>query len=514
MIRQGKILYSMGIFFTFLLIFSATWNRYYGLMSGLEYSSIDYFKVIVTKSMDPLEIMKHIVYPENGLFLQNIFLLFPFKLLTVFFSLQISYVLSSLLVIVAASLLLYLTLRKFINKRLSLLLLWLLMFTQTSISFLESLNLKSKSFSQLENLALLDFPNPSSIILGILIFYYFGILRDAPPKSKTFLICLCLFLQIFISPISSILCGFWALLHYFMSARSPRFNSTRKVSLSVFSIYWILISSQVFILIRGKSGHHESLIGSILKNQSFQFSWVYFLLYILFPLAGLLVSRAVMNVSWHEIGHRFSFILVLYLTSIVTLIYSIITGDGALKAVLNSSGVTPLTNALVFVPILCLFSEARFSNFLIVRSHFFGSAIRRLPVFMNVVITVLLFAVTIQSSWITIGSANSYSRSICPNFNDEDRIDIEQMVLMSTDLDLEGKKAVILDYANRNMNPSDFAIFMENPIDSSSSDGFEGDSCVQKGLGYLSLNGLNQSRISRISAIDLVVIFTESRTTN
>jgi hypothetical protein len=85
---------------------------------------------------------------------------------------------------------------------------------------------------------------------------------------------------------------------------------------------------------------------------------------------------------------------------------------------------------------------------------------------------------------------------------------------MSTDLDLEGKKAVILDYANRNMNPSDFAIFMENPIDSSSSDGFEGDSCVQKGLGYLSLNGLNQSRISRISAIDLVVIFTESRTTN
>lgn len=514
MIRHGKILHIMGIFFTFLLAFSATWNRYYGLVSGLEYNSIDYFKIIITKSMGPLEIVKHIVYPENGLFLQNIFLLFPFKFLTLFFSIQISYALSSLLVIVAASLLLYLILRKFINKRLSLLLLWLLMFTQTSISFLESLNFKGKNSHQSGNLALLDFPNPSSIILGILIFYYFGILRDAPPKSKTLLICLCLFLQVLISPISSILCGSWALLHYFMSARSPRFNSTRKVSLSVLSIYWILISSQVFTLIRGRSGTHESLIGSILKNQTFQFSWVYFFLYILFPLAGLLVCKATMNISWHEIGHRFSFILLLYLTSIVTLIYSIIEKDGALQAVLSSSGITPLTNALVFVPLLCLFSEARFSNFLVVRSHFFGSATRKLPVLMNVVIIVLLFAVTIHSSQITVSAANSRSQSICPTFNGKDRIEIEQLVLQSTDLDLEGKKVLLLDYANRNMDPSDFAIFMKNPIDHSNTGGSMGDSCVQEGLGYLSLNGLNQSRLSRTSATDLVVIFAKNRTTN
>ncbi len=514
MIRQGKILDGIGIFFTLLLIFIATWNRYYGLMSGLEYSSIDYYKVIITKSMDPFEIVKHIVYPENGLFLQNIFLLFPFKLLTVFFSLHISYALSSLLVIVAASWLLYLILRNFLDKRLSLLLLWLLMFTQTSITFLESLNFRGKNFSQLGNLALLDFPNPSSIILGILIFFYYGILRDAPPKSKTLMICLCLFLQVLISPVSSILCGVWALLHYFMSARSPRFNSTRKVSLSVFSVYWIIVSSQVFILIRGTSGTYESLIGGILINQTFQFSWVYLFLYILFPLAGLLVSRATMNVSWHEIVHRFSFILLLYVTSIVTLIFSIIKRDGALQAVLSSSGITPLTNTLVLVPLLCLFSEARFSNFLVVRNHFFGSATRILPVLMNLVIIVLLFAVTIQSTWITVSVANSRSLSICPTFNDEDRIEIEQMVLRSTDLDLEGKKVLILDYANRNMDPSDFAIFMENPIGHSNTGRSTGDACVQKGLGYLSLNGLNQSRLSRISATDLVVIFTQNRTSN
>jgi len=512
MMRQGRVLHLIGLFFTLFLIFTSTWNRYQGLMSGLEYSSVDYFKIIITNYMGPLEIVQNILYPENGLFLQNIFLLIPFKLLTVPFSLQVSYALSSFLVTAAASWLFYLILRKFLNKRLSLLLLWLLMFTQTSISFLEFFNLQDKTFNQLGNLALLDFPNPSTVILSILIFYYFGVLKDAPPKSKTLLICLCLFLQVLVSPISSIICGTWAVAHYFMSVRSPRFHSTRKLRLTVFSLYWVLISSQLLILIRGRSANKESLIAGILKNQLLQFSWLYVVLYLVLPIVGIFLSRALMNVSWSEISHRFSFIIVLYLTSVLAMIYSFIVGDGALQAVLNASGITPLTNTLVYVPILCLLSEARFSHFLAVRSELFRKLTRMLPFLLNTTIVVLLCSVTVQTSWITVSATSNRSQSNCPTFTYEDRIQIEQLVLNSTNLDLNSRKISILDYANRKMNPFDFAVFMENPIDWSNSDRLKEGSCVQKGLGYLSLNGFNQSRISRIRATELVVIFTKNWT--
>ena len=510
MMRQGRIPHLIGLLFTLFLIITSTWNRYQGLMSGLEYSSVDYFKIIITKYSSPLEIVQNISYPENGLFLQNIFLLFPFKLLTVPFSLQFSYALSSFLVTVAASWLFYLILRKFLNKRLSLLLLWLLMFTQTSTSFLESINLHGKVFNRLGNLAILDFPNPSSVILSILIFYYFGVLKDAPPKSKIFLICLCLFLQVLVSPISSIICGTWAVAHYFMSVRSPRFHSTRKIRLTVFSLYWVLISSQVLILVRGRSANKESLIAGILKNQVFQFSWAYVVLYLVLPIAGIFLSRALMNVSWSEISHRFSFIIVLYFTSVLSMIYSFIVRDGALQAVLNASGITPLTNTLVYVPILCLLSEARFSHFLAVRNELFGKLTRILPFLLNATIVVLLCSVIVQTSWITISATHNRSQSNCPAFTDEDRIEIEQLVLNSTNLDLNGKKNLVLAYANHKMNPTDFTVFMQNPINSSNSDGLEEVSCVQKGLGYISLNGLNQSKISRIRATELVVIFTKN----
>lgn len=514
MVRQGRTSHLIGLLFTLFLIFTSTWNRYHGMMSGLEYSSVDYFKVIITKYMGPLEIVQNISYPENGLFLQNIFLLFPFKLLTILFSLQLSYALSSFLVSIAASWLFFLILRRFLNKRLSLLLLWLLMFTQTSTTFLESINLQGELFNRLGNLAILDFPNPSSVILSILIFFYFGVIKDAPPKLKTLLICLCLLLQVLVSPISSIICGTWAVAHYFMSVRSPRFHSTRKVRLTVITLYWVLISSQILTLVRGKSADEESLIAGILENQVFQFSWAYVVLYLLLPIAGIFLSRALMNVSWSEIGHRFSFIIVLYFTSVLSMIYSLMVRDGALQAVLNASGITPLTNTLVYVPILCLLSEARFSHFLAIRNEFFGKLTRILPFLLNATIVVLLCSVIVQASWITISATNNRFQSNCPTFTDEDRIEVEQLVLNSTNLDLNGKKNLILAYANHKMNPRDFAVFMQNPINSSNSDGLEEVSCVQKGLGYLSLNGLNQSKISQITATELVVIFTENWTAN
>ena len=68
-----KHLQNFGFGLTVVLLCTSFWNRYQGIVTGFSFSSIDYFKGIVTTSMSSIEIVTNIVYPSNGLFLQNIF---------------------------------------------------------------------------------------------------------------------------------------------------------------------------------------------------------------------------------------------------------------------------------------------------------------------------------------------------------------------------------------------------------------------------------------------------------
>jgi hypothetical protein len=506
---KSKHLQSFGFGLTVVFLCISFWNRYQGMVTGFNFSSVDYFKSIVTASMSPTEIVTNIAYPSNGLFLQNIFLLFPFKFLSTFFSIQFSYALTSFLLSVMSSYFFYKILRRFLTVKASLLLLWLLMFTQTSVSFHEFFLSADKNIGQFGNLALSDFPNPSSIVLGLLVFYHIGVLADAPPKMRTLRICFALLLQVLISPINSIICGFWAFTDYFMSSRSPRFHLTRKIRLTVFIFYSVLIFLQVVKLVTGESESGQSLVTSLLRNQPLQFSFYHLVLYILLPVLLLTIFTKIMNVSWREIIQRFSFIAVLYFLSLASLIYAILLNENGLYEVLNRSGVTPLTNALVYLPVLYLLSEGRYSRLFALRSLLFEKIVRISPLLVNTLVIVLLVAVSVQATWISISAARGQAQATCLNFDSAERLKVENLIRESSVLELEERKELILNYARGKLSPIDFIAFMTSPLDPVIAQEKLGASCSLLGLGYLSLNGLSQSKVSRNRATDLILKFTD-----
>ena len=399
-------------------------------------------------------------------------------------------------------------LRRFLTVKTSLLLLWLLMFTQTSVSFHEFFLSDDKNIGQLGNLALFDFPNPSTIVLGLLVFYYFGVLTDTPPKIRTLRICLALLLQVLISPINSIICGVWAFTDFFMSSRSPRFYLTRKIRLTMFMFYSVLIFLQVMKLVTGGSESGESLATSLLRNQPLQFSYYHSVLYIFLPLLLLTIFTKIMNVSWREILQRFSFVAVLYFFSLASLIYAILLNENGLFEVLNRSGVMPLTNALVYLPILYLLSEGRYSRLFALRSLMFEKIVRISPLLVNTLVIVLLVAVSIQATWISIGAAHGQAQATCINFVSDGRLKVENLIRESSVLAIDEREKLILKYAREKLSPMDFIAFMTSPLDPAISQEKLGSSCSLLGLGYLSLNGLNQSKVSQNRAANLISKFT------
>jgi hypothetical protein len=277
----------------------------------------------------------------------------------------------------------------------------------------------------------------------------------------------------------------------------------------VFIFYSVLIFLQVVKLVTGESESGQSLVTSLLRNQPLQFSFYHLVLYILLPVLLLTIFTKIMNVSWREIIQRFSFIAVLYFLSLASLIYAILLNENGLYEVLNRSGVTPLTNALVYLPVLYLLSEGRYSRLFALRSLLFEKIVRISPLLVNTLVIVLLVAVSVQATWISISAARGQAQATCLNFDSAERLKVENLIRESSVLELEERKELILNYARGKLSPIDFIAFMTSPLDPVIAQEKLGASCSLLGLGYLSLNGLSQSKVSRNRATDLILKFTD-----
>ncbi len=504
----GKILGVSSLILTTTLLLISTLNRYQSLKTGISFSAVDYFKIVLIDSQSSSQIITNIVYPFTGIFWQNIFVLFPFKFLSNIFSIEASYAISSFLLTATSSLLLYLILRKFLNRIGSLFFLWLFIFTQSSVPFHEFFTSDMESFTQMSHMILADFPNPSSLILGLLVFYYFAILSQAPPKSKAIRTSLALLLQLFISPINLMICGAWVLGDYFISRQSPRFYLTRKSRLVTIALFWSFILILVYKLGVARDRTNESLMGGILNNQSFQLSFYHTLVFILIPALLIIAITRMMNVSWHEIIVRFSFNLLLYFSSVVVLLYGIVVNQNSLHDVFLRNGITTVTNILVYMPILSLLIEGRFDKILAVQNFHFAKLVALSPVLLNLVTFVLFSAVLFQSTFSIVNTRLIGVGSPCSNFNTAARISLESLIANSSSEMLDEREVRILNYAQTRMTPADFRLFMQNPLVKSKTKLTGQYACAMAGLGYLSLNGFSQSEFSRNRAEALILRFT------
>lgn len=503
----GKILGVSSLILTSTLLLISTLNRYQSLKTGISFSAVDYFKVVIVDSQSSSQVITNIIYPFAGLFWQNIFLLFPFKLLSNVFSIEASYAISSFFVTATSSLFLYLILRKFLNRIGSLFFLWLFIFTQSSVSFHEFFTSDLRRVSQMGQMSMADFPNPSSLILGLLFFYYFAILSQAPPKSKAIRISLALLLQLFINPINLMICGAWVLSDYFITRQSPRFHLTRKSRLATITLFGVIIFLQVFKLSMTQDRTNESLLGGILNDQPFQLSLYHTIVFILIPALLLIVITKIMNVSWHEIIVRFSFNLLLYISSVVVLLYGVVLNQNSLQEVFLRNGITTVTNILVYMPILSLLIEGRYDKILVAQNSYFAKLVTFSPKLLNLVTFVLFGAVLCQSTFSIINARSISFGLSCQNFNATARLGIENLMTNSYSEMVEEREVQILNYAKDRMTPADFRIFMQNPVTNSKSQVTGKYACAMAGLGYLSLNGFSQSDFSRNRANALILRF-------
>jgi hypothetical protein len=466
--------------------------------------AVTYFKVTVLDNKSFGEIITGLVAPgENGYF-TSLFDLLLVKPLSFFIKIEWAFQVVNICTFVALGFLFFRLTSRFLKKTYAIFLTLLLLSTPSTGSFHTALFQISDRPFGLSNIYFLENSTASRIVFALLFFFSVRTFNEITKKQNKNVLWLTLILVHLIHPISGAICLFSIILMKYKADSSC--IKTFKEKPAMVLLFISLIFSQVNSIIHNSQENYNSILGGFGGRATLDYSFYAFVLYLALPLLLLHISTKVINVSWYEIRSRFNFLLVPVLVQFFMVVIYILGWQNPLD-ILNRNGLVILVNILSYVPLLYVLSQSSRANKLVfIRLREGSRFIRILDTAPQVVTVFLIGAIFLQVSNSFLLREPLVVKN-CAFLNGESTKELDNLIMHSVE---DGELSIFedtLSFVQLNLNQSQRQDFLANPLILGASLGSWNTKCRFIGLGYLLLNGFDQtdSAKNRIDAFNRIL---------
>ena len=457
--------------------------------------AVAYFKITVLENRTFSEVVIGLVRPgENGYF-TSLFDLLLVKPLSSFMTIELAFQLVNLCVFFALGFLFLRLTSRFLKKTYAMFLTFLLLSTPTTGSFHAALFQIPDSNFGLSNIFFLQNSTSTRVLLALLFFFWVRTFNGNTKRQNRRLLSFSLIVVHLIHPICGAIC---LLSVVFMKSGEHRSFLKNFKEKSAIMLPLILLSVLQTISINSNlKERFNSILGGLGGRATPDYSFYSFVLYLALPILLLHISTKVINVSWYEIRSRFNFLFApVSVQFLVVLIY--ILGWQNPLDVMNRNGLVVLINILSYVPLLYVLSQfSRANKLIFIRLRDSSRVIRIFELTPQVVTVLLTGAIFLQVS-------NSFhlrepiAVNSCSFLKGESINELNNLIMRSLgDEEVEIFEDT-LSFVELNLIKRQSHEFLANPLTLPTSIDSLTNSCRFIGLGYLILNGFDQTDSARM----------------